>query len=139
MVIAAVSWLQPPNLHLRPSHTCLARVRLPWLSCIYNICADIDDYIQVERGEDEGATFPPFFPLSFFFLFLFSSPLSPPFRGDLKVFHQHSKSPLVRLLQTRLGGKTHLCGRGGLIENDEEHSGNNDFLPTTTVDSGVSI
>ena len=54
MVIAAVSWLQPPNLHLRPSHTCLARVRIPWLSCIYNICADIDDYIQVERGEDEG-------------------------------------------------------------------------------------
>jgi hypothetical protein len=49
----------------------------------------IDDYIQVERGEDEGATFPPFFPLSFFFLFLFSSPLSSPFRGDLKVFHQH--------------------------------------------------
>jgi hypothetical protein len=31
------------------------------------------------RGEDdsEGATFPPFFPLSFFFLFLFFSPLPP--------------------------------------------------------------
>ena len=88
MVIAAVSWLQPPNLHLTPSHTCLARVRLPWLSCMYNICAELT--ITSMRGEDEGATFPPFFPLSFFFLFLFFSPfLSPPFRGDLKVFHQH--------------------------------------------------
>ena len=100
MVIAAVSWLQPPNLHLRPSHTCLARVRIPWLSCIYNICADIDDYIQVERGEDEGATFPPFFPLSFFFLFLFSSPLSSPFRGDLKVFHQHDLKAALTLLDS---------------------------------------
>jgi hypothetical protein len=42
-----------------------------------------------EKRLEQGATFPPFFPLSFFFLFLFFFPPSPPFRGDLKVFHQH--------------------------------------------------
>ena len=34
MINAATSRPKSPNLHLTPSHTCLARVRLPWLSCI---------------------------------------------------------------------------------------------------------
>ena len=77
MVIAAVSWLQPPNLHLIPSHTCLARVRLPWLSCIYNICANIDDYIQLREEKMRGRPFLPFFPSPFSSFFSFLPPFSP--------------------------------------------------------------
>jgi hypothetical protein len=50
---------------------------------------------EQEKRLEQGATFPPFFPLSFFFLFLFFFPPSPPFRGDLKVFHQHDLKALL--------------------------------------------
>ena len=49
-----------------------------------------DDIFRVD-----GATFPPFFPLSFFFFFSLLLPPSPPFRGDLKVFHQHDLKALM--------------------------------------------
>jgi hypothetical protein len=53
---------------------------------------------EEEEGSEKmikGATFPPFFPLSFFFLFLFFSSPSPPFRRYLKVFHQHDLKALT--------------------------------------------
>ena len=92
-VIAAVSWLQPPNLHLRPSHTCLARVRLPWLSCIYNICANIDDYIQLREEKMRGRPFLPFFPSPFSSFFSFLPPFSPLSGESKSLPPAWSKSP----------------------------------------------
>ena len=58
------------------------------LSCIYNICADIDDYIQWERRRWGGDLSSLFSPLLFLPFSLLLPPFSP-FRGDRKVFHQH--------------------------------------------------
>jgi hypothetical protein len=48
-----------------------------------------EEKIVVDIFRVDGATFPPFFPLSFFVLFsLLLPPSPPPFRGDLKVFQK---------------------------------------------------
>ena len=49
MILAAVSWLQRPNLYLTPSHKFLARVRTMFVM-IYYSCADIDDNISCILG-----------------------------------------------------------------------------------------